>query len=155
MRRFGASLQCSWTPLGRSLGKMPWKPPLLKLGTVGHQNKDSCMNLFKHFWCIGALWGGQFGSLGTPFGLICALLGHLLASFWLSWGVLERLLCPSWPKFAQDSEKKLFFECDARIWDPSWDPKIKKIDIIFFFSRVCNIDLYRYFNDSNVYQIFT
>ena len=86
--------------------------------------------------CLGALGGvnlapvGRFWphlhSLGAPCGLILALLGRLLASFWLSWGVLERLLCPSWPKFAQDNEKHSIFEFDFRIWDPSWDPKIKK-----------------------------
>ena len=73
-------------------GGLPWKPPLLKPGTVGHQNKDSCMNLFKKFLldCLVGVLGHFGGSIWLPwnaFGLICALLGHLLASFGLSWGV--------------------------------------------------------------------
>ena len=95
-------------------GRLPWKPPLLKPGTVGHQNKDSCMNLFNKFLldCLVGVLGHFGGSIWLPwnaFGLICALLGHLLASFWLFWGVLERLLCPSWPKFVQDNKKSRFF----------------------------------------------
>merc|ERR1712078_365877 len=87
----------------------------------------------------GALWGGNL-----------VLLGRLLASFALSWGVLERLLCPSWPKLAQDSEKSRFFEFDLQIGDPSWDPNLKKIDVknYVFFKRVFDIDFYRYFSDS-------
>merc|ERR1712078_109594 len=64
----------------------------------------------------------HFGCLGMPFGLILAVLGRFWTSFWVSRGVLGRLFGPSWPKLAQDSEKKRFFEFDFRIWAPSWHP---------------------------------
>ena len=47
-----------------------------------------------------AFWP-HFGCLGTPFGLILAVLGRFWTSFWVSRDVLGRLFGPSWPKIAK------------------------------------------------------
>ena len=41
------------------------------------------MNVLEHF-------GGDFGSLGMPFGLILSLLGRFWISFEISWDALGR-----------------------------------------------------------------
>ena len=57
------------------------------------------------FWLsCGAFWP-HFDSLGTLFGLILALLGRLATS----WDAFFAQVGPSWPKLAQDSEKKKRF----------------------------------------------
>ena len=81
--------------------------------------------------------GECLGALG---GVILPLLGRLVTSFFrswdgfwphfgalgASWGTLLAQVGPSWPKMAK---KTRFFELHFRIWDPSWDPKSKKIDV--------------------------
>ena len=91
--------------------------------------------IFASFWMSwDAVWL-HFGCLGTLLGLILGLSGPLEA--------------PSWAKMAQDSEKCRFFVFNARIWDPSWDPKSRKIDIKnhVFFRCVFDIDCYGIFID--------
>ena len=108
--RLGASFGCSWVPLGR----LPWKSPPFALGIkvfvdawlvkVVWMHLEGLLNVLGHF-------GGHFSSLGAPYGLMLPLLGHLLASFLRSWGVLGRLFGPSWAKLSQD--------------DPRWRKKIR------------------------------
>ena len=95
------------------------------------------MNILGHF-------GGHVGSLGVPFGLVFAPLGSFSASFWLSWGVLERLFSPSWPKSDQDTEKNLDFWFYLAEVGSTWESKLRKIDVqsSVFFRCVSDIDFY-------------
>ena len=84
----------SWTLLGASWA-LPWKPPLLKLGTAGHQNVKVLWHIFASFWLSWDAFWSHFGCLGTLLGLILGLSGRPGAAFW--------------PKLAQDSEKITIF----------------------------------------------
>ena len=82
------------------------------------------------------------------FCVILVVLGRLLASFWRSWSAFgphfgslgpswHALLAqvgPSWPKIAK---KHRFFEFELRMWDPSWEPKLRKIDPVFH--NICRV----------------
>ena len=94
------------------------------------------------FWLSwGAFWP-HFGSLGTLVGPILALLGRLGTS----WDAFFAQVGPSWPKIAK---KTPIFGFAFRIWDPSWDPKTKKIDVgkNVFLRCAFDIDFYRFFFD--------
>ena len=95
---------------------------------------EGLLNVLGHF-------GGHFSSLGAPYGLMLPLLGHLLASFLRSWGVLGRLFGPSWAKLSQDDprwRKKTRF---LRLTSGSWtklgpENREKSMSKAMFFSSV-------------------
>ena len=138
---------------------------------IGKQIEQNTRNGGSPVWCVtGLLWEGlvrlglvmwrfcgaflrHFGCLGAPFGVILAVLERFWASFWVSWALLARPFGPSWPKIAK---KGRFFDFDFRMWDPSWEPKLRKIDIKndVFFRWVFDIVFYRFFIDFG-FQIST
>ena len=83
------------------------------------------MNLFKKFLLdclVGVLehFGRSIWLPWNAFGLICALLGRLLASFALSWGTF-------WPHFGSlGASWNAFY---AQI-GPSWPKIVKKVDFL-------------------------
>ena len=94
---------------------------------IGKQIEQNTRNGGSPVWCVtGLLWEGlvrlglvmwrfcgaflrHFGCLGAPFGVILAGVERFWASFWVSWALLARPFGPSWPKLAQDSEKRSIF----------------------------------------------
>ena len=103
---------------------------------------EGLLNVLGHF-------GGHFSSLGAPYGLMLPLLGHLLASFLRSWGVLGRLFGPSWAKLSQDGEKNSIFAIAFRKLDQVGARKSRKIDVKsdVFFKCVSDIDFYQFLID--------